>query len=81
MKELRKGKKGKREKGTEDGNVTLPELLEVQRTRVICGPELNYHVRLYISSVIYTSFVCFAFTAVTGMSGRWARVLHSRQCD
>ena len=28
-----------------DGGTGIPERLEVQRTRMIVGPELNYHVR------------------------------------
>lgn len=31
-----------------DGGTGLPEQLEVQRTRMIVGPELNYHVRLLV---------------------------------
>jgi hypothetical protein len=44
MKERRKEKREE----CEAAEGTLPELLEVQRTRVICGPELNYHVCLHL---------------------------------
>ena len=38
----KKGSKRKSSKGQENG---LPGHLDLQRTHVICGPDVNYHVR------------------------------------
>jgi hypothetical protein len=40
----KKGNEGKNSKAENEDVNRLEEHLEVQRTRVICGPELNYHV-------------------------------------
>ena len=50
MKEKKgKGKKSKRAVKDAEGDAGaasgLAERLETQRTRVVCGPEMNYHVR------------------------------------
>ena len=46
MKEKKSKKKSKKHSApAADGTAGLAERLELQRTRVICGPELNYHVR------------------------------------
>lgn len=46
MKEKKSKKKSKKhDTPAADDASGLSERLELQRTRVICGPELNYHVR------------------------------------
>lgn len=51
-----RSKQSKAEKTLEENNLEtklddhdgLHERLEVQQTRVICGPDVNYHVSLFI---------------------------------
>lgn len=43
------------EEGDQDQVGVLPEILELQRTRMIVGPELNYHVRAQLPQIIVKS--------------------------
>ena len=48
MSEKKKTKKKLKSQAADDTNgiARLSEHLEMQRTRVVCGPDMNYHVRI-----------------------------------